>query len=345
MLDLVEHGQAESAGQRIAAERGSVMARLDHTFDGRAGEHGAKRKSSAQRLGQRDDVGRDAAVLEGEHHSCSPEAALDLVEDQNRAGAIGDASRRCEVFVRQRDDAALPHHRLENDRVRVPIDGRFKRGDIVRRNERHAGHERLEWSAIGGVSRQRQRAERPSVKALLQRHETAAAGIGQPREFQGRLIRLRAAVAEKRAEHSRGAHEPLAENALGGMKVEVRNMEKRTRLIAQRLHQPRMLMSEGVDSDAAEKVPVLLAVSVDQTRTLSTARMKRRARIGAQQKRLLPLFHRSGRFVMKQQGRLLLWFHSERSEESPVAQLQTGSQRTTVADLSASEQTATLCHR
>src|SRR5439155_8125714 len=105
---------------------------------------------------------------------------------------------------------------------------------IVRRNKRHAGHERLEWSAIGGVSRQRQRAERPSVKALLQRHETAAARIGQPREFQRRLNRFRAAVAEKRAEHSRGAHEPLAENALGGMKVAVRNMKNAALLIAQR---------------------------------------------------------------------------------------------------------------
>src|SRR5207245_11492083 len=136
------------------------------------------------------------------------------------------------------------------------------------------------------VSCQRQRAERASVKALLQRDETAAAGIRQSREFQRRLNRLRAAVAEECAQHPRRAHETLAENALSGMKIEVRDMEKPARFIAQRLHQARMLMPEDVDGDPAEKVPILFAVGVDEASTLSAARMKRRARVGAQQKRL-----------------------------------------------------------
>ena len=100
LFDLVENGQAEAAGDGVAAEGRAVMAGLDHAFDRRAGEDGAERQAAAERLGQRDDVGDDAALLEGEERSGAPEAALDLVEDQDRAGAVGDAARGGEEFVR-----------------------------------------------------------------------------------------------------------------------------------------------------------------------------------------------------------------------------------------------------
>ena len=83
----------------------------------RAGEDRAERQSAAERLGERDDVGDDAALLEREERSGAPEAALDLVEDQDRAGAVGDAARGGEEVVRERDDAALAHDRLEEDRA------------------------------------------------------------------------------------------------------------------------------------------------------------------------------------------------------------------------------------
>ncbi len=107
LLDLVEDGVAHPAGDRISAERCPVMTRLHDAFDCLAGEHRAERQSAAERFRKRDDVGNDAAVLKREQRSGASEPALDLVEDENRAGAIGESSCGRQIFGGQRNDAAL----------------------------------------------------------------------------------------------------------------------------------------------------------------------------------------------------------------------------------------------
>src|SRR5687768_6007350 len=126
---------------------------------------------------------------------------------------IGDAPRGDQVLVRERDDSALAHDRLEEDRRGVAVDRRFERGDVIRRNERNARYERRERLAIRVVARQRQRAEGASVKAFFERDELRLFGR-EPRKLQRGLVRLRAAVAEERAVESRRAHELLAEDPL-----------------------------------------------------------------------------------------------------------------------------------
>ena len=245
------------------------MARLYDAFDRLACQHSAEWQAAAERLRECDDVGNDAALLKREQRSGAPESALDFVEDQDGAGAIGNATRRREIFMRQRNDSAFAHHRLEDDRVRFVSHCRFECGDIVRRDERHAGHERLERRAIRGVSSQRERAESSSVKALFERHDVVLSGIRQSRKLQRRLIRLGSAVAEKRAEQSRRAHKALAKDSLRRVIEKIGDVKQRFRLAAQRLHQPRMLMAEHIDGDATEEVPVFVAVSVGQARAFA----------------------------------------------------------------------------
>ena len=127
----------------------------------------------------------------------------------------------------------------------------------------------------------------------------------EARELQRRLVRLRAAVAEERAAESRRAHELLAEDALRGVVVEIRDVQQRRRRLAQRLHEARMLVPEDVHGDAAEEVPVRAAVGVVQARALAVARMERRARVRLHEERVLARFDRGGRFVMQQQGSFL----------------------------------------
>ncbi len=47
-----------------------------------------------KRFGQRDDVGREAHILEAEEAAGAPAAGLDVVDDQQRAVTLGDL-RRC----------------------------------------------------------------------------------------------------------------------------------------------------------------------------------------------------------------------------------------------------------
>src|SRR3954452_17524458 len=98
------------------------MARLDQAVDRFADEDGAEGQAAAERLGEGDDVRDDAALLEGEERGGAPEAALDLVEDQDGAGAVGELPCGGEELVCERDDAALAHDRLEDDGARVAVD-------------------------------------------------------------------------------------------------------------------------------------------------------------------------------------------------------------------------------
>ncbi len=59
-----------------------------------------------------------------------------------------------------------------------------------------------------------------------------------------------------------------------------------------------MAMSEDVDGDTAEQIPILAALGVPDARTAATARMKSRAGIRAEQERLLALFDGCGGFVV-----------------------------------------------
>jgi len=96
------------------------------------------------------------------------------------------------------------------------------------------------------------------------------------------------------------------EDALGRVVEEVRDVKELSRFVAKRLHQPRVLMAERIDSDPAEQVPVRFPLRVDQFRAPSAARMKRRAGVGRQQECALPRLNGVGRFVMQQQGVCLL---------------------------------------
>src|SRR3954452_4798748 len=112
------------------------------------------------------------------------------------------------------------------------------------------------------------------MEALVKRDDFAASRIGEARELQRRCVRFRAAVAEERAHHAARANQLFGEDARGRVIEEIRDVQQRVRLIAQRFDEARMTISERVDGDATEKVPILLARGVGKTRAFSAARMK-----------------------------------------------------------------------
>ena len=99
---LGDHGVDGGGGDRRAAVGAAVVAGLEHRGDVGARPARADRHAVAHRLGQRDDVGRDAVVLEAEPPPGAAEPGLDLVDHQQRRRCVADLADRRQVAGRRR---------------------------------------------------------------------------------------------------------------------------------------------------------------------------------------------------------------------------------------------------
>ena len=131
LLDGLDGRQGGAAGDRVAAEGGGVHPRLEHRGDGGLRHHHARGDAARQRLGARQDVGRDARVLVGEPLARAAHAGLDLVEDQEHAAAIAELAQAREVVGRRDVDPALALDRLDQDRGRLVVEHLGDRVEVV----------------------------------------------------------------------------------------------------------------------------------------------------------------------------------------------------------------------
>ena len=111
------------AGEVVAPERGRVDDAAVHARKGllvnRAPRDDRRRGhvTAAQRLGQGEDVGLQAPVLEGEPFAGAAEAGLHLVADEKRAVLAAERLRAVVVIV-LRELHALALHQLDDKRRR-----------------------------------------------------------------------------------------------------------------------------------------------------------------------------------------------------------------------------------
>ncbi|MNT02651.1 hypothetical protein D3C72_1371560 [compost metagenome] len=180
--------------------------RLEHPV---AGHRGGQRQGAAgQRLGQRDDVGPDARLFEGEHGPGTPEAGEDLVKDQQQAVLVRQVAQAAQHFrVMQQHAARALHQRLDKNarqlrraRLQELIQGGV--GGVVARQVhdvvlgQHAPVQAVH--AVVGVAHGHG-AERIAVIAAPKRYKAAAAALAlvQPelhRHFHGDFYRHRPGV-------------------------------------------------------------------------------------------------------------------------------------------------------
>ncbi len=209
VVDRVEHGARGGARDRVAAERRGVVARLEARRCVVRDEQRADRQPVREALGERDRVRPDAVGLPREERAAAADAGLHLVEDQQRAVRVGELACLRERLGRERMDAALALHRLEQDRRGVRAD---VLGERRRCREARAGDERLERSALRRLPGHRQRAERAPVERAFERHDLGAPGrLARPLERS--LDRLGARVAEERLRAAEAIREPGGELA------------------------------------------------------------------------------------------------------------------------------------
>ena len=115
--------------------------------------------------------GLHAEQLPREERAAAADAGLHLVEDQQGAVLVGERACFRQLVARQRMDAALALHGLEQDRRRLVGD---LLGERRRRREADPGNERLEGRAFRGLTGHRERAERAAVEGPFEGDELRA---------------------------------------------------------------------------------------------------------------------------------------------------------------------------
>ena len=166
------------------------------------GEAGAERKSAAERLGERHDVGGDAGALVGEQLAGAADAGLHLVEDQQQAVLVAELAQRAQELGRHDAHAAFAHDRLDQDRAgrrpdRAPWSPRDRR-TASGRSRRPPGRSRRDISS----GRRPRASQRAAVEGALEGDDAVALRLAARRLILARHLdrafhRLGAGIAEE----------------------------------------------------------------------------------------------------------------------------------------------------
>ena len=124
-------------------------------------------------------------------------------------------------------------------------------------------------------------AEGPAVEAVEHRDDLVTARLAvEPGELDGRLVRLRAAVAEEALAAPAGAlAERLGEFALGFRVPGVGHVDQLADLLPHRLDDARRTVAEQVAAPAGEEVEVAIALVVPDVRAFAAHQADRIARV------------------------------------------------------------------
>jgi len=243
-----------------------MAAGLECSGDPVCRQHGAHWEAVAQGLGQRHDVGPDAGVLVGEERSCSPHADLHLVQQHQNAVAVADFPHPLKISGSGDPDAAFTLDRLQKHAARPSGNRRLQGRQVVEgrvfESLRQRGKARLEFLLPRrGDRRQRSPVEGiPHGDQLIPAAEPFMAVF--PRQLDGRLVGLRAAVAEKNLVREGVLDQHAGEADLRLDVIEVGDMQELCGLLLNRRRHLRMGMSQAAHRNAPGHVQIFPAVAV-----------------------------------------------------------------------------------
>ena len=213
VFDDVEHGVGGRAGDGIAGIGAAEAAGTGRVHDVGAAGDGGERQAAGETLGERDDVGLDARVLEREQLAGAGEAGLDLVGDEDDAVLVAERAQRVQEIGRRDVEAAFALHRLDDDagdrrRVGLILEDRLeglqalgRRGAVIEVREGDVvdvGREGTEALLVGhGLAGQRHAHVRAAVEAAGERDDAGTAGEAA-RDLDGVLDRFGAGGGQHR---------------------------------------------------------------------------------------------------------------------------------------------------
>ena len=261
LVERLDDRAGGGADDGVAAERAPVVSRLEAVRGCVGDEERADREAVGEALCERDRVRRHAELLPREEAAGAADAALDLVEEQERAVLVREHAGGGEELGGGGMDPALSLHRLDQDRADVRPDRGGEGIGVVQLREADGRRERLERRPLARLARRRERAVRASVERAFERDDDRLSRR-LPGPLQRRLDRLGTGVAEERACAAEAIGEQLgeAEHRLG--RVEVRGVPERIELAVRRRERCRMAVPERDDGDPGEQVEVPLPVRV-----------------------------------------------------------------------------------
>src|SRR6266702_3987087 len=289
-LENVEGGERSGNGHRIAAKRAGMRTRRPvHDFGARHAD--AQRHSRRNALGDADDVGLDAGVLDGPPLSGSAGAGLDVIGDQQNAMPVADAPNLLQENVGRDDVAAFALDRLQNDcgnlfgrqrgleqlvfdETRAGEPERFRgRQSFVAAairvrigNVSDARNERREAALLLNLrAGKRKRSHGASVKAAEEADDVLASSV-IARQLQRAFNRLRAGVAvvdAMRAGHGRDCRETFGKRRhLLVIKIGAGHVDEPGALVLNCPDDLGMTVAGGGDGDAGGEVEILVAIDI-----------------------------------------------------------------------------------
>ena len=162
-----ERGPRHRAGKRVAAERRSVLTRLQHPQHVGIRQHGGDWiKTARKRLADKGDVGLDLFMLLGQQTSGPAQPGLDLVQDQGDVAFGTDLTHPAEVPLRRNDHAGLALNRFNQEGHRVFAQRGLERLDIAEPGDAEARRERPEAAARRRIGGETDNAKGPAVEVV-----------------------------------------------------------------------------------------------------------------------------------------------------------------------------------
>ena len=158
------------------------------------------RPISADRFRQANDIGLDAGILEGEELAGAPAARLNVIDDQQRAAALGQRRKTLEPPVRRGVEPTLPLNGLDEERGRRidaaagVFDRLLDQGDrvdvpamvSVERQSNDVAQVDMRPLSLRRVGGRGERTQRHAVEAVGERGDRRSPGH-LARDFQRRL--------------------------------------------------------------------------------------------------------------------------------------------------------------
>jgi len=254
----------------------------------RLGDKGdAHRQATADRLGQRHDIGRNAIGLVCPQGAGAPQATLHLIKDQERTVGVAQAPQALQELPAGRVDAALTLHRLHDHRADLVVQQGLHRGQVIEGGQARTGHQGLEGILIVLTRREGQRPHGAPVKGIGHADELGFGltimGAGPfAGELDRRLHRFRARVAKVHLVRKGGFHQHLGQLSLRNGVIQVRDVSEIAQLLDNGLRHSRVAIAQGIDRDARAEIEIGLALGIIDVAPLPTLQHKGGAVIGVQ---------------------------------------------------------------
>jgi len=131
------------------------------------GKNRSQRQSGRERLGNGDNVRKHTVMLVGEHLPGTAKAALNFVENQDRAGFLGQRPRGFQELATDGMDATLSLHGFNAESAHLGIELLLEIGNVIEAHEADAGHHGREWLTVFDGVRGCHGTESSSVERLL----------------------------------------------------------------------------------------------------------------------------------------------------------------------------------